>query len=891
MASISDDDDDEKKTIIDPPKTIITSPVSPSMMGLHGPSTTMISSLIEPIMPNKDDFISDIDFEYAMTKYNIEKDTFDLSKSAPSSLSLFHSKIPLTVATIPRPIEPNSDMYKTINDYNEAYKQYLEDLDEYDRKYGFTSSMVSAGLPYDSPEPVDPYYDVNNIPDFLFKESKKPNPKDYNNKISYIQDLQRYEQNRIDYLQAKDYYTNREGYGTAINEIIKNSKIKPTDKNIMKLSNSFFDELLKDSSLDLSDNRTINFIYQKIDKLPLDNKIKHIMKNDLKIMSGRGGINEDELKNVINPTNEFILSSYGVSPSDQTNFNKVLKNFFKLSEGMEIDVTDEKSLNEFKNYIEDNIENKEILTELDDYLENAKKYGSRIKKIEDMVPLQKFLLENKYSNISSNVKDKVKEFNNLLDKYTNIDNDNELDDFTTLMENRISNDQLDNFINGYVGMLKNIPPGSNIRENVAKNMSESIFNFLNEGNRDNLSLEDIDNASKIFLGDINKLISTIKTDNDRKITINSITEFLTDNIKNDTLKRIFYEYFNIFNRVDPKDYEKIISQINNEIRDNSLKLHPSKRLKNIERNINVTLGNQDILKIQDDFERLVNITQSNYDEIKNKLDDKKITDTGFKISITKVIRNKLLQNLKTNVIDKLTLDHTENLEIDKLFNSLMNTKNDFKIEDYKELSDKLENIINGYSTESFFIPIDKPIKKIEEPHELVPTKKSMKEFLEDIKIKLKSSEKIKKPEKGLFIDNVKDEHNIGDINIYTDDNGIKEIIIPYNVSHSDLAKICHALVNDPGLLVDINGSILTNIKNKSQYTNVFNLILGLVKKLERYANLYLIYRPDSKLTPYLGGSFTNHIYNKSDNHKILYNKFLNSGVHINTDHMIHKSIN
>ena len=199
----------------------------------------------------------------------------------------------------------------------------------------------------------------------------------------------------------------------------------------------------------------------------------------------------------------------------------------------------------------------------------------------------------------------------------------------------------------------------------------------------------------------------------------------------------------------------------------------------------------------------------------------------------------------------------------------------------------------------------KKIGRAKIPSNLPNTRLTIKQFIKNIK----DSERKKKKEKSFFAKSLGKEikkalmivphreNKIGSIRIFTDNiNNIKEIIIQPNTKMKDILNLVHALSRDVGVIFTTDGEDFFTLKGKHQDDD--KLIAKIIKFLKenRGVELRLLYKPVSQFGGhFVGGSFTNAIYNKNRLSDMLYQKHLSNhrlgkGIHNIPNDFIHPKI-
>lgn len=112
-------------------------------------------------------------------------------------------------------------------------------------------------------------------------------------------------------------------------------------------------------------------------------------------------------------------------------------------------------------------------------------------------------------------------------------------------------------------------------------------------------------------------------------------------------------------------------------------------------------------------------------------------------------------------------------------------------------------------------------------------------------------------------------HNIGDIHIFSDSiMRVKEISIPPHVSGNDLIKLVLALTREDGVLVGLDGTEIADIRRGQASDSLLQALFKLIVTAKE--PIRMLYKPAFPLGGhFLGGSFTDALFNRFEPHRII----------------------
>ena len=384
---------------------------------------------------------------------------------------------------------------------------------------------------------------------------------------------------------------------------------------------------------------------------------------------------------------------------------------------------------------------------------------------------------------------------------------------------------------------------------------------------DNYNQNILDVEEKLDQNEITQIANQFKNQVDleklSRMTLNQIHQYIGDNIQNKQLKAILQDTINLTRGI--KEIPKEVLQIGQKQDPRSgapvgqTKLFaPTPQVVELEKDLIAVFR-----KFRAEKQRIE--VEGNFDKEKEiNLSD----PIGRTLIAFKNISDRLGKSLKRS--DKAQFIRDGNIAIDPTKNPDEQTKALIRIAD--KLFRTIRQEERKIEQATAFSPDIEKLSITGEP----AAKRSLKEFTKGLKSELEAIEKgqpghIEKVSKtfreGVAVHLPHDEHIIGHIKILSDHvKNIKEIIIEPFTSGKELLNLAHALAREDGILLDINGNDVLDIMGKNKDTKIIaDKILELINKLPKGHALRLVYKPVHSFGGhFVGGAFTNAIYNKPD---------------------------
>lgn len=200
----------------------------------------------------------------------------------------------------------------------------------------------------------------------------------------------------------------------------------------------------------------------------------------------------------------------------------------------------------------------------------------------------------------------------------------------------------------------------------------------------------------------------------------------------------------------------------------------------------------------------------------------------------------------------------------------------------------LRNIINRLDRSGLATKIRIADKAATLPERLPNTKQNLKRFTESLRREIKKIESKdrlfveklgKEFKRGFAVHMPQQIHNIGSIKILANNvEHVKEIIIEPYTNPEDIIKLSHALMREVGVLLMLDGTDVFDINKPNDTEEQIKLaekIIELLKKQPQNSALRLVYKPVVKFGgQFVGGAFTDAIYNKQSNRELLFNQLI-----------------